>query len=275
MTYKITGEAPFQILASNFSIGPSNEGYTLQVSADGNDWSDLFTVAANTTRMVTDIANGSYYRLKNNNSEVTVNWRSQCTDGKSSGGGSGSGSQGPMGPQGYQGPAGSGGSGSTSPYAAQFNPSVGELGCNFIEVDGDVNDLDSSSPIGFSIPMADNAGNYLKFDGYDVYIGDYSVEDDGEGNVEYIEGEQKRLANTDDVDDAKKILRWTDEIPEGSEPGDVYATHIDAEEAIIGEDWTDSGEENITYDRDGDGNPQAIAIEVNEYDHLYLKFALL
>ena len=108
MTYKIQGEQPFQVLATNFSIGPSNEGYTLQVSADGNDYSDLFTVAANTTRMVTDVANGSYYRLSGNNSDVSVNWRSQCTDGKS-GGGSGSGSQGPMGPQGFQGPAGGGG----------------------------------------------------------------------------------------------------------------------------------------------------------------------
>ena len=106
MTYKIQGEAPFQVLATNFSLGPSNEGYTLQVSADGNDYSDLFTVAANTTRMVTGVASGSYYRMSGNNSEVVINWRTQCNDG---GSGGGSGAQGPQGPQGFQGPAGGGG----------------------------------------------------------------------------------------------------------------------------------------------------------------------
>jgi len=88
---KIQGEQPFQVLATNFSIGPSNEGYTLQISANGNDYSDLFSVGANVTRMVTGVANGSYYRLSGNNSEVSINWRTQCNDG-GSGGGSGSGS---------------------------------------------------------------------------------------------------------------------------------------------------------------------------------------
>lgn len=97
MTYKIQGQNPFQILSTNFSIGPSNEGYTLQISADGNDWSDLFSVGANTTRMVTGVASGSYYRMNGNNSEVTVNWRTQCNDG---GSGGGSGAQGPQGPAG-------------------------------------------------------------------------------------------------------------------------------------------------------------------------------
>lgn len=87
MTYKIQGEQPFQVLASNFSIGPSNEGYTLQISADGRNYSDLFSVGANVTRMVTGVANGSYYRLSGNNSLVTVNWNKQCSDGQGGGGG--------------------------------------------------------------------------------------------------------------------------------------------------------------------------------------------
>lgn len=87
MRQSIKGMQPFQILASNFSIGPSNEGYTLQISADGNNYSDLFSVGANVTRMVTGVANGSYYRLNGNNSEVVINWQTQCNDG----GGSGSG----------------------------------------------------------------------------------------------------------------------------------------------------------------------------------------
>lgn len=85
MIRKITGEAPFQVLASNFSIGPSQQGYTLQISADGRNYSNLFSVAANTTRMVTGVANGSFYRLAGNNSEVSINWITQCSDG---GGGS-------------------------------------------------------------------------------------------------------------------------------------------------------------------------------------------
>lgn len=88
MRQKVSGEQPFQVLAANFSISPSNEGYTLQISADGENFSDLFAVGAGITRMVTGVANGSYYRLSGNNSDVIVNWVTQCSDG----GGSGSGS---------------------------------------------------------------------------------------------------------------------------------------------------------------------------------------
>lgn len=111
MINKIQGEAPFQVLASNFSIGPSNEGYTLQISADGENYSDLFTVGPNVTRMVTGVANGSFYRLEGNESEVSVNWERQCKDGQGGGGTGPQGPQGPMGPQGPQGPAGSGSTG--------------------------------------------------------------------------------------------------------------------------------------------------------------------
>lgn len=90
MITKVTGEAPFQILTNNFSISPSQEGYTLQISADGKNYSSLFTVGANTTRLVTGVAANSYYRLLGNESEVTINWMKTCvTEG---GGGSGSGS---------------------------------------------------------------------------------------------------------------------------------------------------------------------------------------
>lgn len=88
MTQKITGEAPFQVLATNFSISPSLQNYILQISADGINYSDLFTVSAGQTKMVTNVANGSFYRMKNNNSEVTINWRTQCNDGQGGGGGS-------------------------------------------------------------------------------------------------------------------------------------------------------------------------------------------
>lgn len=88
MTKTISREQPFQVLATNFSISPSSSGYTLQISADGVNYTDLFSVGANITRMVTGVANGSYYRLRGNtDTEVVINWRTQCSDGESGEGG--------------------------------------------------------------------------------------------------------------------------------------------------------------------------------------------
>lgn len=78
MITKIQGEAPFQVLTNNFSISPSKEGYTLQISADGVNYSNLFSVGANVTRLVTGVAANSYYRLLGNNSEVSINWMKTC-----------------------------------------------------------------------------------------------------------------------------------------------------------------------------------------------------
>lgn len=99
MINKIFAEQPFQVLSSSFSISPSSQNYVLQVSSNGIDYSDLFSVSAGQTKMCTSMAAGSFYRLKNNASQVTVNWVKDC------GGGSGSGPQGAQGPQG---PAGGG-----------------------------------------------------------------------------------------------------------------------------------------------------------------------
>lgn len=91
MITKITGEQPFQVLTNNFSISPSNEGYTLQISADGKQYSNLFTVGAGVTRLVTGVAANSYYRLSGNQSQVSINWMKVCvTEG---GGGSASGTE--------------------------------------------------------------------------------------------------------------------------------------------------------------------------------------
>lgn len=88
MITKIMGEAPFQVLTNNFSISPSNEGYTLQISADGKNFSNLFQVGANVTRLVTGVAANSYYRLLGNDSEVSINWMKTCvTEGGSGGSG--------------------------------------------------------------------------------------------------------------------------------------------------------------------------------------------
>lgn len=88
MITKITGEQPFQVLTSNFSISPSQEGYTLQISADGVNYSNLFTVGAGVTRLVTGVAANSFYRLSGNQSQVSINWMKTCvTEGGSGGAG--------------------------------------------------------------------------------------------------------------------------------------------------------------------------------------------
>ena len=89
MIIKINGEQPFQVLSTTFSIGPSSSGYDLMASADGSNYSKLFTVGANVNRQVTQVAAGSYYLLSGNtDSAVTVNWFGNCVDGNGGGGGS-------------------------------------------------------------------------------------------------------------------------------------------------------------------------------------------
>lgn len=90
MIVTVKNESPFQILSSSFSIGPSETGYDLQVGADSRNFTTLFSVGANTPRMVTNVANGSYFRLKNNVGDVKVNWQRVCTD---EGGGGASGTE--------------------------------------------------------------------------------------------------------------------------------------------------------------------------------------
>lgn len=89
MTTNVSREQAFSVLATNFSISPSSSGYTLQVSADGVNYSDLFAVGANVTRMVTGVASGSFYKLRGNtDTNVIINWERQCNDGQGGGGGS-------------------------------------------------------------------------------------------------------------------------------------------------------------------------------------------
>ena len=78
MITKITNEQSFQVLTNNFSISPSPTGYQLQISADGKNFTTLFSVGANTTRLVTGVAANSYYRLLGNVGDVVINWRTTC-----------------------------------------------------------------------------------------------------------------------------------------------------------------------------------------------------
>ena len=86
MIVKISGEQPFQVLSTQFTIGPSSSGYDLYFSADGVNYSKLFTVAANTNRQVTQVAAGSYYKLSGNTGNVVVNWYGNCVSGGGGGG---------------------------------------------------------------------------------------------------------------------------------------------------------------------------------------------
>lgn len=81
MIYKISGEQPFQVLSDSFSVSPSESGYNLYISADGVNYSQFATVAANTTRQFTGMNNGNYYILSGNTSEVQVNWNRDCGGG--------------------------------------------------------------------------------------------------------------------------------------------------------------------------------------------------
>lgn len=73
MILQISGEKPFQVLAHSFSVSPSSEGYTLQYSADGINWTDYEeAVPADENLIVNDCAFGQYIKLSGNNSEVTV-----------------------------------------------------------------------------------------------------------------------------------------------------------------------------------------------------------
>ena len=88
MIITVKNETPFQVLSGAFTIGPSTTGYELQVGATSKDFTTLFNVGANTPRMVTNVANGSYFRLKNNVGDVKINWERTCvTEGQGGGGG--------------------------------------------------------------------------------------------------------------------------------------------------------------------------------------------
>lgn len=75
MTKIITGEQPFQILAHSFSVSPSTEGYTLNYSANGTDYT-AWTEAtpANETLVVNSIAKSMWFKLSGNNSEVSITY---------------------------------------------------------------------------------------------------------------------------------------------------------------------------------------------------------
>lgn len=72
---KITGEQPFQVLATSFAATPSAEGYTLNYSANGEEytaWEEA--TPANETLVVNGVAKLMYFKLKGNQSDIEINF---------------------------------------------------------------------------------------------------------------------------------------------------------------------------------------------------------
>ena len=72
---KIKGEQPFQILAHSFAVTPSAEGYTLNYSANGVEytaWEEA--TPANETLVVNGVAKLMYFKLVGNASDVEINF---------------------------------------------------------------------------------------------------------------------------------------------------------------------------------------------------------
>lgn len=177
MIYTIKGEQPFQVLTDAFSIGPSNEGYTLQVSSDGFNYSDLFSVGPNITRMVTGVASGSYYRMKNNASEVSVNWIKDCGG---SGSGGGSGQQGPMGPEGAQGYQGAQGAEGTQGAEGAQGPAGDPASGSGIPIVSSLRDAEAvAAPVGSFVGVYSDSARtlYQKVSGGTIaeMVGNYAV----------------------------------------------------------------------------------------------------
>lgn len=73
MKIKVNADDAFQVLAHSFGVSPSAEGYTLQYSADGIDYTDWEEATpADENLFVINVPKYSYFKLDGNQSEVTV-----------------------------------------------------------------------------------------------------------------------------------------------------------------------------------------------------------
>lgn len=69
----VTGEAPFRVFAGSFCVSPSAQGYVLNYSADGKNWTaDVNEMPANETHNFWGITPGMYFKLVGNTDTVTV-----------------------------------------------------------------------------------------------------------------------------------------------------------------------------------------------------------
>lgn len=71
----ITAEESFGIPTDSFSVSPSNESYTLEYSVDGVEFTSWSAATpANEVLMVCGCPKNTIFRLKNNESEVKINY---------------------------------------------------------------------------------------------------------------------------------------------------------------------------------------------------------
>ena len=72
---EIVGAKPFQVLSHSFIVSPSSEGYTLNYSGDGKNWTAWSAATpANENLIVNGIAWGTYIKLAGNNSTVKISY---------------------------------------------------------------------------------------------------------------------------------------------------------------------------------------------------------
>lgn len=71
----VTGENPFQVTAHSFAVSPSKEGYTLNFSADGVNYTAYSEATpANENLIVNGIPKCVYFKLIGNKSDVTIKY---------------------------------------------------------------------------------------------------------------------------------------------------------------------------------------------------------
>lgn len=72
---KIFGENPFSVPCGEFGISPSNEGYTLNYSADGEQFTEWSTATpSGEVLIVTNAPKHMIYKLVGNQSEVYLQY---------------------------------------------------------------------------------------------------------------------------------------------------------------------------------------------------------
>lgn len=72
---RIQGENAFQILSHSFAVSPSTNGYTLQYSANGEEFTDWEEATpANETLVVNGLAKFMFFKLKGNSGYVDIQY---------------------------------------------------------------------------------------------------------------------------------------------------------------------------------------------------------
>ena len=262
MITKIQGEAPFQVLTNNFSISPSQEGYTLQISADGVNYSNLFSVGANVTRLVTGVAANSYYRLLGNASEVSINWMKTCV---TEGGGDGD-----MSNYYTKDETDAEISAATSPIQEQLDDVERVTASALTELHNDILDLSGATPTNSPIiPAINTQAEYEAISG-DVKTGDLieveGVDINGDGNPvsglfvadvqeEEYEGVVRKSIVWERRDSADSVLLSYNVYPWMAENG-IMPIEFLGDTFLISSDMTTEGEEAYNgIGFDGDGKP--------------------